>query len=1247
MSDRNYRMFIAALWRLVMTPMWILALSNYRRNLRRLSAALSVLLVGFLLLEPQARAQVATADLTGTVTDVSGGIVQNAKVTLENVGTHEDRVAQTNGAGNYTFTFLQAGEYAVKVEANGFKTLNIASVRLQAGDHGRGDAKLQIGQDSVTVEVTSANPLLQTEDATVSSTITTQAVENLPTSGRNLTSLVFLTPGVNEAASVDGLNSGQRPDDRRQTSSFTINGADPEINNNQLDGQDNNERVIGTIGVKPSLDMIEQVTVLTNDFTPEIGRSAGGVISVITKSGTNQFHGSAYEFVENDKFNGNNPFNNAATNGGMSLPTAELRQNDFGGSVGGPIRRDKTFFFAGYEGLRLINAANASYAWVPSQAEYTAIQSGNVQGLINADPATAGMAASPIAVNLAKIYPAPTNPCLNPSNCPSVPGNFVYIPKHTMYSTTVDGRVDHTFTPSNLVFARYTSNDVSSYIPTGMPNATVNGVSINPGNGQYGFAGPALNQAYNSEVSYIHIFSSNLGVENRVGYTRVYNHSSAPNTGTGAGVTVGFPGASFNIATGSGLPLTNVGGGFAPLGDSNFVPITDISNTFEYDGSVNYTIGRHTIKMGGVVIYRQAQNNQSSNGIGSLAFGGLVPAGTGPSDDGGPNDYTAGLNANDLAEFLVGAFNTQVSRNVDLYTPNYRSWEPGIYAQDAWKVSSKLTLTYGMRYDIYTPFTEAHGYLSNYDPVNRVLLVPQKGLNFLKAQGADTTGIVGAGKTAGIRTDFENFEPRVGFAYTVLPETVVRGGLGVAFYPGNYTSNASMKNAPFNAIYSPNINGNGCESLAANQIQKNVGFTTGNGLTPACTLPGQVDVLSQGIPIPPPQSLVSPNLSLGDNVDLNYRNSSVYQMNLLVERQLGKNVITIGYAGQLGRHLPVVLNNINQYNPTGTAPTALTPTGSPTGFTQITSPSCEAEIGAGTCFNVWNNQLRPTVTIGPNGQMALPNLGGVGEYKSIGSGHYHSLQATFARRYANGLTVNANYTWSHVIDDATTLSYEGQEGFGNADPFDIGDFEKGNGDMDLRHRLLLSGTYELPFFKASNGVEKLVLGGWQTNGIYIYNSGSPFSITDNYSYPGNSVYAAGGGPTRPLEIANPALPHRAKAGVKSVWFNGNAFETPGWGVFGNSPRNGMYGPHFQHLDFSIFKEFAVSERAKVQFRVESFNLANHPNFFVENDQNDQATTNGVGVFAAALLGDGGFSQIAGMSPNYTPRELQFALKFLF
>jgi hypothetical protein len=1171
-------------------------------------------------------AQLTTADIGGSVTDATGAIVPNATVKLEDLATHQVRLAKSNDAGLYTFTFLQPGHYALQIDSPGFSQYKIQDITVNGGDHAQENANLQVGLASQTVEVSSQTPVLQAGSANVSTTIPQQAVENLPTAQRNLTSLVILTPGANEGASVDGLSSGARPDDRRLTSSYSINGADTQLNNNQIDGTDNNERIIGTIGVKPLLDSIEEVTVQTNDFTPETGRSAGGVISVLTKRGSNQFHGSVYEFLQNSYFNAKAPF-------GQPGPTPEQRQNDFGGSLGGPIVKDRTFFFVGAEGFRLVQAQqNPSLSTVP-----TAAQEANPAAVVAADPyIPAGTPLSPIALNYLKLFPQPNRTgnalvatgTTSPIAAGGASQNFSYQPRQNNYSYTIDARVDHQFNANNLFYARYTSNHVTALIPSELPNQTVGGLSINPGSGQYGYVGPATDLAYNGQLNYTHIFTPSLLMELKAAYTRINNSSQSPNSGTNAGTAVGFPNNVDYGPASSGLPLLSLSG-FAPLGDANYVPIVDLTNTFQYDGSVTYSRGKHVIRAGAELIRRQARNQQSSNAVGSAGLGLNLPISVGTVSD------QAQQANNNLAEFLTGAF-TSEARNVDLYTPDYRSWEPGFFAQDTWRATPHLTVIYGGRYDVYTPFTEAHGRLSNYDPVNHVLLVPAQGYNFLQAQGANLTGVVSSTASAGLKTTYTNISPRVGFAYSVRPSTVVRGGFGLAFFPGNYTANASLKNAPFNSVYAPSVNGNGCQSLLANQIATNykaANPNAGTSVVLACPATSgangytQTNALSQGIPVPAPQGLNSPNLSLGETVAPGFRTSYVEQFNLQVEQQFGGNVITIGYVGQSGRHLPATINDINLPNPS----------------------TITADTVSGGVLVPGNSRTikRPTSTI-------LPGLGGVGGYNSIGSSSYNALQVSFQRRFDKGLTISSNYTWSHAIDDVTDLSFEGQEGWGNNNPFNIAGTETGSSDLDLRNRFVFSGSYAEQAYKNAHGLTRLALAGWQSNIIWIWNAGSPFSITDNYTGLGNSLYGPAGiapGPNRPLQIGNPKLAHR----TINQWFNPLAFETPLDGQPGNTPRNSLTGPTFEHADVSLFKDFLITERFNLEFRAEAFNVTNTVGYFVPNDQNDHATTNAVGTnplsinpaAPPALTPGSGFAQIVSVNPGYIPRTLQFALKLKF
>jgi hypothetical protein len=1099
------------------------------------------------------QAQVTTADVVGTVMDSSGAVVPNAKVSIINKGTEQSRSGQTNALGEYVFTLLLPGQYSVRVEAANFKA-HISSVTISSGDRARVDVQLQVGANTETVEVQAITPLLQTDSSTVTATVTQRDVQDLPLSSRNLINLVQLVPGANEAASISGLSSGLRPDDRRQTNSFSVHGHDDILNNELIDGTDNNERIIGTIGVKPSIDAIEEVSVQTNDYAPEGGRTPGAVVNIITKSGTNHFHGSLFEFFQNNALNARNPFDprpNATT---PISPQSELRQNDFGGSFGGPIVRNRTFFFGAVEEFRQVaGVQNPIFSTVPTAAQRAL----GPQGIVLTNPATAAFPVDPIAAKLFSLYPAP-----NTGGPGATTNNFVFVPNKTQFSTTVDVRIDHRFNDSNLLYGRYTLNNVTTDIPDNLPAVSVGGKLVSPGSGPFGFSGPAKDVAHNVHLNYTHIFSPALLLELKAAYTRIDNLSDSTNGGTNPASLFGFP-SNINFGpSASGLPLI-LFPNIQALGDSRFIPLEDLNNTFQYDGAVTYNFGQHTIKAGAALIRRQAREVQSDNANGRYQFG-L------PRDAGDP--------AKDLATFLVGAF-TGVARSASLFAPDYRMWEPGFYVQDNWKARRWLTLNYGFRYDVYTPFTEVHNHISNFDLKTGQILV---------------AGVNGVSDTAGIKTDYSNFSPRIGFAASLGHGMVVRGGFGLTYFAGNYTSNAALKNPPFTSSFNPT-----CSSLVATQIDTTDGLVA-CGSTPGTA--GAPATLAAGIPVPTAPGPGTLNLGFSA-VQPDLKSGSVDQFNLMVEKQFGQNVLTVGYIADVGHHLPMTLNNVNVPNPTGLSP---------------------AQIQA--------------ITTKP-----FPNVAGIQDYISQGSSTYHALQMSFQRRYSKGITIGSNYTWSHSIDDTTTLSFEGQEGWGNANPFNVHELETSNSDLDLRHRFVAYGTYELPFGKGFSGTRKMLLGGWQTNAILVWDSGSPFTITDNFSTNqtvfNNAIGAAT--PDRPNQIADPHVSNPSIA----QWFNPKAFVIPSPGQIGNTPRNSLFGPHFRHFDFSLFKDFQVREGLKLQLRSEFFNLTNTPSYFIANNQNSDATTNLVP--AAGSTPSPAFGRIVRTNPNYTPRAIQLAFKVLF
>jgi hypothetical protein len=1144
----------------------------------RLAWRLTALLVLLICGSSVALAQLSTADILGTVTDTTGALVSKATITLVNLDTQDQRVAISNDSGEFQFTLLPVGHYSATAKKAGFKTTT-TNLAVEAGDRARADFHLVAGGGSETVVVEATTPLLQADNATVSSTVTAQSVQDLPLNGRNFVQLVQLVPGANEGPG-NGLTSGGRPDDRRTTNGFSVNGQDDTLNNYVVDGIDDNERVIGTIGVKPSVEGIQEITVQTNSYAPEAGRTAGGVVNLVTKSGTNKFHGSLFEFLRNDKFDGRNTLQTTG-------PMPELRQNQFGGSVGGPIIHDKTFFFGDYEGFRQVSGTTYTES-VPTLAEYNSINSQNGGSpaafvTANGNGIPVGTPIDKVALAYLQLFPAP-----NVGTAGQIGGNYVISPNKTQFSKTIDVRVDHTINPKNLLFGRYDYNAVNTDTPAAIgaganPKAPSALQAIVPGGGRWNFAGAAKDDAQQYAFGFTHIFTQNLLVDLRAAYTRINNFSTPLDYNTNADTTVGFP-ANGLLTT--GLSPTGISG-LSDLGDGAYVPLQDIDNTFQYAGTVSDTIKTHSLKAGASLIRRQARNVQSAFPFGQYSFG----LGT----DSNSNSTTQQNQV--LASTLVGAFSSS-SFNLDLDTPDYRGWEPSFFVQDNWKVNQKLTVVYGIRYDVFTPFTEAHNHISNFD-FNKAIGSTAASVG----SALEVAGVNGVSSTAGISTIHNNFAPRIGFSYSILPNTVLRGGYGLSFFPGNYTSNADLKNAPFTSVYGPS-----CESSLGVTIQANAGAAS-TAYNPSCANVGAgyggasfQAVYDNGLPTPTAQTINSPGLSFVAE-DPKFKPAMIQQFNLQIERQFGPNVLTVGYVGNIGQHLAETIADINVPTPA-----------------QVT-----AGLNAATPYKA----PRQLATL-------LPNLGGVGWLQSEGVSNYNGLQTSFQRRLAKGLAFDANYTWGHALSDQTGFSEEGMQGWADADPTRIRAIDYGNAENDIRNRFALSINYELPF-KNFQGPAKYALGGWKINSIVAWQSGKDFSVTNNNGCNGGSNCASpnyNGGPDRPNQVKSPKL---AKPTLQE-WFDVTAFVPQTLGTVGSTARNSLYGPHFRHIDFSLFKDFPVYDRFTVQFRAETFNITNTPNFYMPNNVNSGPGTR---------LGNGQFGQITNMDPNYVPRQLQFALKLQF
>jgi hypothetical protein len=638
--------------------------------------------------------------------------------------------------------------------------------------------------------------------------------------------------------------------------------------------------------------------------------------------------------------------------------------------------------------------------------------------------------------------------------------------------------------------------------------------------------------------------------------------------------------------------------------------LNDVDNTFQYVGTLSWNRGNHTIKAGAGLIRRQARNLQSASGFGTISNGigtdnGIWVNGTEEKID-GVSPYTPQQQeAYGLASALVGAY-ASVGRNYDINTPNYRAWEPSFFAQDSWKVTHNLTVIYGARYEIFTPFSDAHNKLANYDFAAGLAAAAANDVTAAQ-KALKVAGQNGVSATAGIETFKGSIAPRIGFAYTLRAGTVLRGGYGLSYFPGNYTSNAALKNLPFTSNYGPH-----CESLIANQIENANGIpggktppcgvpVTANGVTTTQGTPG-FDTLAAGLPLPVPQTINDAGLSLIAE-DPKDRPAMVQQFNLQLEHQFGSNVLTVGYVGNIGQHLPEIINDVN-------------------------IPVSGADTTA--IVNDWGR-------VGSARRLynVLPNLGGVGYVQSEGVSNYNGLQASFQRRLAKGLSFDANYTWSHDLDDVVGFSEEGDQGAFNADPTKIRQIDYGTGENNIKERFAIGLTYDIPVSQDINKIAKAVIGGWEVSTLTALQTGKPITVENSWNNGMAEVALGdmyGGNADRPDQIAKATLSNRTHA----KWFNTAAFKVQAPGTIGTDPRNNITGPRFGHSDLSLAKTFHVTEGVRAQFRAQAFNFTNQTSYYMA-DTND----------GNSAMGSSTFGVINEVDPNYTPRQFQFALKVLF
>lgn len=1153
-------------------------------------------------------AQVDTGTILGTVHDNTGAVIAGAKVTVRDEGTSRSQSNTTSSSGEYVFTPVKIGKYTIEVENAGFKKERRTGLTVNIQQQVVADFSLSVGDVTNEIEVTAAVPLLQTESGSVGHVIEGKTINDLPLNGRNYTFLARLVPGATVGQPEGrGLNA---------TGWFTANGTRPAQNNYMLDGIDNNTNNVDFLSgaayvLKPPIDAIGEFKLQTNSFSAEFGRAGGAVLNASIKSGGNSFHGSVWEFLRNDKLDATDFFLNSA---GQSK--GSFKQNQFGATTGGRIVKDKTFFFVDYEGTRIRQGVPLTGLTVPTAAErasgYTnfsdliTLQSGSqtdAQGNARPlgtifDPATTRAIGSnkyirdpfpsniipasrldPNAVKLLNLYPAPTQPGLF--------NNFSVNRNSITDVNAFDVRIDQYFSSHDQVFGRYSWSRSPSFLP-GPFTGAADGGGFNTGDQNVDTQGAAL--------SYTHSFSSTLVNEARIGFNREHTSRVQPfgNDTSNLPAQYGIQGVPQTPGNG-GLPYLGIGS-LSQLGSAEWLVSDRYSNTIQFTENLTKVYRSHTFKAGFE--------------LQSIYFPWIAP----PYSRGGfdfNGQYTSIPNVNDTstgrAQFLlsptassvggvnnIGGANTLDASNFGGVAAD-RSYY-GAYFQDDWKVSSKLTLNLGVRWDWFSATGERYNAQANFVPAT-----PFNGAQYIipasrkdnPALSASFTNLLAKDGIQLIYSDAygsglsvipkNNFAPRIGFAYQVTPKFVVRGGYGI--YYGAFENRGGSPSLGYNYPF-----------------QYSFHFPSPDSVSPVTYPNGTIATLENGLSSVPLNTTAvnAQGLSLR-GIQFHYQTPYVQSYNLTAQYQFSRaDSFEAAYVASLSRHL-------------------------------------ETFVGS----NLQSVLLPPGLN--PQNYIPFPDFARGGSYaNTIGTANYHSLQAKYERRLATGLNALFAYTYAKTRTDAgDLLSGGGVSGF-RAQGIPGWGIQKDTAlaDFDIRHAISLSATYDLPFGKGrqymsnSPRLIELLLGSWSANGIMTLDTGQPQTIgCTKTTGAGTGCYA----------LYTGADPYGGAHDVNH-FYNAAAFVDPpvvtAVGQTDFSPLGGgntqVSGPPFRRLDFSLFKSFPMGENRRFEFRAESFNLTNHPAF------SQPASSN------LSFVNTTTFGRITSTrdAPN-DARELQFALKFYF
>lgn len=1173
----------------------------------------------------------ANGSFSGTVEDKTGSVISGATVKITSQLTGVAREAKTDDTGRYVVPLLPVSTFTIRVEAKGFQITEQKDLRLQVNEQREVNFTLAPATVSQTVEVSAEQVAVQTTNPTLGQVITEEQVAQLPLNGRDFVQLATLTPGTTQETNPGSFFNGGPSSEvsTRGTYSLSVAGSRAQSTDWLLDGVDNNELTAGGIAILPSIDAIQEFKVLQYNYSAEYGTRAGPAVLVTTKSGTNQFHGSVFEFFRNTKLDAKSFF---------AASKEQFNLNQFGAALGGPIQKDKTFFFVDYEGKRqrhgvptngLVPTAdmiNGDYSMDPlGVARPGWDSSGNPNPGPNADgfgnlnsPYTFGPfmcdgSGNPIAPNPdgsqtggspcnkipREMFDVAVNPSVDPtglammklypaSGTPntSTLTNFSDVPVRRLDEGKFDVRLDHTFSGKDSVFARFSYDQANSYVPGGAPGF----IEANA----FGSNQNISNHGRSVAISETHIFNDRNINQFTAGFSRIFNHIKSFGDGSCEAANIGILGANLNSkcpnapagivnqstkdCMSCGLTSTLMNN-YMAIGDRGFAPFQGGTNVFSIADSFDMIRGNHTIRVG--VGVRLQQMNVETNAFQDGFF------------------INFGLTGDATADLLLGQIGIGIHDQTFFGATTGRRWKMfRPFVQDDWRVTKDLTLNLGLAWALVTPVTEAHDRQANFDFATGKYYVAGK------VQLAGCTICVQSDSRVGIQLDKTAFEPRIGLAWKPMgsEKTAIRAGYAI-YHDSSWSQGAQglWENPPYFA-----------ESF---NLAFTCPFNNAGSATPA-------NCGNQRLFLPSLTAPLSPQFFPGalQTQNLNFKQGKVQQFNLNIERQLpGNIVLTTGYAGARSSHILAGQVNLNIGSPGACGVVAGYTLGCGPGGTAF-GPRWGSNIGLLFPLNMFSNN-------------------------DVGRAHYDGLIIKAETKSArHGIYALLGYTYSRTFDSGLPDGLGSSPG---ATYFPLPGYQKldwGLSQLNLNHQFTASVLYDLPFGRGKrygsnwNSGVNAVLGNWEVDVIEKATSGFPLFVVDStpnasgISNSGVNFQWNGSSLSRPNQICSPISSHP----TISHWFNTECFAKAPAGELGNANRAPIYGPRFVNTDLSLIKHFPLPyESMKLDFRAEFFNVWNHAQFFLPGGSSGMQDINAPTSFG-----------VVSATVN-NPRVIQFALKLNF